>query len=74
MCSPGKYPYPTMEGIGNSGGEGGQKKNKITVFVWKKNGSSGGEGGPFTNSLLGGIWIFFGTIQCHRHKIPVLFS
>ena len=33
-----------MEGIGNSGGEGGQKKNKITEFVWKKNGSSGGEG------------------------------
>ena len=50
-----------MEGIRNSGEERGQRRNKITEFVWKKNGSSGGEGGPFTNSLLGGVWIFFGT-------------
>ena len=32
----------TTEGIRNSGGERGQRKNKVTEFVWKKNGSSKG--------------------------------
>lgn len=37
FCSSRKYQYPTgIYGIGNSGGHGGQKKNKLTEFVWQE--------------------------------------
>ena len=53
-----------MEGFGNSGGEGGQRKKQnyrvCMGEIWKFR----GVGGLFTNSLLGGVWIFSGTTQC----------
>lgn len=37
-----KYSCPIKEEIGNSQGVGGQKKNKITRFLWKKIGNAKG--------------------------------
>ena len=54
-----------MEGFGNSGGEGGQRKKQnyrvCMGEIWKFR----GVGGLFTNSLLGGVWIFSGTTHSH---------
>ena len=65
LCSSRKYPYPTVEGIGSSGGEGGSEKKKKLQSLYGRNMEVPRGRGLFTNSLLGGVWIFSGTTHSH---------